>query len=120
MSSTQTITELANSNWDNLSQAELKKQYENMLIRCEARKETCRKSSKQYYEKTYKLKNNPTADEVEKNKKVLSKRDNYQKDYYERNMEKIKEKQKKYRAARKLDKLNKQLTNTITIKNDGD
>tara|TARA_R110000803_G_scaffold202606_1_gene267802 strand:+ start:1331 stop:1711 length:381 start_codon:yes stop_codon:yes gene_type:complete len=104
MCSKETIIELAHSNWDNMSQAELKKHYAYMMVRCESRKETCRKSSKQYYAKTFILKKNPTIEELEKNKAILNRRDAYQKDYYNKNIEKIKENQTRYRLERKLKK----------------
>ena len=65
------------------------------------RREVCRKSSKQYYHKTYILSDEPTTEEVAKNKALLDKRDDYQKNYYEKNAEKIKLRQKNYRKKRK-------------------
>ena len=97
--------EICQNAWTNKNLDELKKDYFLMAQRLEARRATCRKSSKQYYNKTYKLKEDATASEVEKNKSQLQKRDEYQKSYYEKNKDDIKVKQKQYREARKAKKL---------------
>tara|TARA_R110002072_G_scaffold271842_2_gene431832 strand:- start:1417 stop:1743 length:327 start_codon:yes stop_codon:yes gene_type:complete len=98
-------TEMYQNAWQNKNLDELKKDYFLMAQKLEARRATCRKSSKQYYDKTYKLKENATASEVEKNKSQLQKRDEYQKTYYDKNKETIKVKQKKYREVKKAKKL---------------
>ena len=70
----------------------------------EKRKEICRKSSKKYYNKKYKLSENPTQEEVMKNKLALDRRDKTQHSYYERNKEKVKSRQKVYRERIKAEK----------------
>jgi len=90
--------------WQTKNIDDLQKEYEKMMVKVEKRASTCRKSSKQYYHKTYKLSENPTAQEVEKNKKVLDKRDAYQKSYYEENKDMIKHKQKLYREKKKAER----------------
>lgn len=95
----------AQESWETKSHSQLKAEYELMAQRLEARRATCRKSSKQYYDKTFKLRENATPEDVEKNKSSLMKRDEYQKSYYTKNKEAIKIKQKKYREIRKLKKL---------------
>ena len=95
----------AKESWETKSHSELKAEYELMAQRLEARRATCRKSSKQYYDKTFKLKENATPEDVEKNKSSLMKRDEYQKSYYTKNKDAIKIKQKKYREERKQKKL---------------
>lgn len=97
----------AQTDWQNKNLDELKKNYEYMAERLEARRATCRKSSKQYYDKTYKLSSSPTAEQIEKNKKTLQRRDNYQKNYYTDNKEKIQQRQKEYRARKKAERLAK-------------
>tara|TARA_R110000822_G_scaffold298531_1_gene421304 strand:- start:903 stop:1232 length:330 start_codon:yes stop_codon:yes gene_type:complete len=92
------------TDWENMGMGDLKKKYEHMAERLEARRETCRKSSKQYYDKTFKLSSTPTAEQIEKNKIALSKRDVYQQDYYNKNKEQIRIKQKAYRERKKADK----------------
>ena len=87
--------------WDNKTHSELRIEYALMAQKLEARRATCRKSSKQYYDKTFKLKNNATPEEVEKNKSSLMKRDSYQKSYYLKNKEQIRIKQKSYREQKK-------------------
>ena len=99
-----TVLNNAQKSWENKSHSELKAEYELMAQRLEARRATCRKSSKQYYEKTFKLKENATPNEIEKNKSSLLRRDEYQKSYYLKNKDKIKIKQKQYRENRKLKK----------------
>lgn len=99
-----TVLNNAKLSWENKSHSELKAEYELMAQRLEARRATCRKSSKQYYDKTFKLKENATPTEVEKNKSSLLRRDEYQKEYYVKNKDKIKIKQKQYRELRKLKK----------------
>ena len=79
------------------------------------RREVCRKSSKQYYHKTYILSDEPTTEEVAKNKTLLDKRDNYQKTYYEKNAEKIKLRQKNYRKKRKEAKQAQKVLEEATI-----
>jgi len=90
--------------WEKMGMGELKKKYEYMAERLEARRETCRKSSKQYYNKTFKLSSTPTAEQIEKNKNALSKRDIYQQNYYNKNKEEIRIKQKAYREKKKAEK----------------
>ncbi len=98
----------AKTSWETKTHSQLKEEYEMMVKRIEARRETCRKSSKQYYDKTFKLKENATPEDVEKNKSSLMKRDEYQKSYYEKNKDAIRIKQKKYRELRKQKKLAEQ------------
>ena len=86
-----------------------------MMERCENRKAICRKSSKKYYEKTYKLKTNASPTDISKNKDKLIKRDDYQKKYYEDNKNKIKINQKKYREQRKILKNNTENTQNAEI-----
>ena len=103
--SVETVNKILNNvqtSWETKTHSELKAEYELMATRLEARRATCRKSSKQYYNKTYKLKENATPTEVEKNKSSLMKRDVYQKTYYENHKDAIKIKQKHYRELRKL------------------
>lgn len=99
-----TVLNNASQSWENKSHSELKAEYELMAHKLESRRATCRKSSKQYYDKTFKLKENATPNEIEKNKSSLLKRDEYQKSYYIQNKDKIKIKQKQYREQRKLKK----------------
>tara|TARA_R110002153_G_scaffold274315_1_gene448469 strand:- start:12898 stop:13245 length:348 start_codon:yes stop_codon:yes gene_type:complete len=91
--------------FNTLSMAEVEKNYKEMADRLEKRRETCRKSSKQYYHKTYKLKNEPSIQQIQKNKEQISKRDIYQKTYYEKNKDMIKQKQREYRAKKRADKI---------------
>ncbi len=93
------------TSFNNLSMAEIEANYKVMAERLEKRRETCRKSSKQYYHKTYKLKNEPTKEQIAKNKEQISKRDIYQKTYYEKNKDLIKQKQRDYRARKRAEKL---------------
>ena len=88
---------------------------ENLVKKVSTRREVCRKSSKQYYHKTYILSDEPTTEEVAKNKTLLDKRDNYQKSYYEKNAEKIKLRQKNYRLQRKQAKEAKKVLEEATI-----
>jgi len=90
--------------WQTKNIDELQKEYEKMMMKVEKRALTCRKSSKQYYHKTYKLGENPTTEQVEKNKNVLDRRDAYQKSYYEKNKELVKSKQKAYRDKKKAER----------------
>ncbi len=90
--------------WEQMGMGELKKKYEYMAERLEARRETCRKSSKQYYHKTFKLSSSPTAEQVEKNKNAIAKRDSYQQNYYNKNKEEIRIKQRAYRERKKAEK----------------
>ncbi len=90
--------------WNTKNMEELKRAFESMSTKLEARRETCRKSSKQYYNKTFKLNENATQEDIEKNKILLKKRNDYQKSYYEKNKEKIKLKQKEYRMRKKAEK----------------
>lgn len=115
-------THTKTSAWDNKTHSQLKIEYELMEKKLEARRATCRKSSKQYYDKTFKLKINATPEEVEKNKSSLMKRDSYQKSYYLEHKEKIRIKQKSYREQKKQKaKEEKELTtlynNEIHVKN---
>lgn len=93
------------ADWQTKNMDELKQQYQQMMIKVEKRKETCRKSSKQYYDKKFRLKENATAEQIKDNKTILEKRDKYQASYYEKNKENIKKKQKEYRMKRKAEKL---------------
>lgn len=85
----------------NLSIEEIHKQFTDMANKLEARRATCRKSSKQYYNKTFKLTDKSTPADVAKNKSSLMRRDEYQKKYYQKNKEIIKLKQREYREQRK-------------------
>ena len=85
----------------NLSIEQLHKQFTDMAIKLEARRATCRKSSKQYYNKTFKLTDKSSPADVAKNKASLMRRDEYQKKYYQKNKETIKLKQREYREERK-------------------
>ncbi len=96
------------ADWQTKNMDELKQQYQQMMIKVEKRKETCRKSSKQYYDKKFRLKENATAEQIKDNKTILEKRDKYQASYYEKNKENIKKKQKEYRMKRKAEKLAQQ------------
>mgnify|MGYP003641056960 FL=1 len=83
---------------------ELLEKYNEMKRILENRREVCRKSSKQYYNKTFKLNSDATHDQIIKNKEKIEKRDIYQKSYYDKNKEKIRIKQKEYRERRKANK----------------
>ena len=98
------MTQFSQNDWQTLSPQQLQTRYLEMVQKVESRRKTCRESSKKYYHKTYKLSETPSVDEVEKNKKTLERRDKYQKSYYEKNKEKIREKQKAYRLAKKAEK----------------
>jgi len=74
----------------------------------EKRKETCRKSSKKYYDKKFALSENPTKEELKANKEAIEKRDKFQQSYYEKNKEKVKARQKAYRDKKRAEKLAKQ------------
>jgi hypothetical protein len=78
--------------------------YEELKSYVDKRKETCRQSSRKYYNKKFKLSETPTEDELKKNKEALEKRDARQKSYYERNKEKILARQKAYRQRKKAEK----------------
>ena len=84
---------------------ELLEKYNEMKRILENRREVCRKSSKQYYNKTFKLNEDATHEQIIKNKEKIEKRDIYQKSYYEKNKEHIRVKQKAYRERRKANKL---------------
>jgi hypothetical protein len=70
----------------------------------EKRKETCRKSSKKYYDKKFALTENPTTEEVKANKEALEKIDKTKNTYYEINNEKVKATKKAYRERIKAEK----------------
>ena len=82
----------------------LVKSYSELKNYVDKRKETCRASSRKYYNKKFKLSETPTEDELKKNKEALEKRDARQKTYYEKNKEKILARQKKYRERKKAEK----------------
>lgn len=65
------------------------------------RREANRICSKKYYDKTMKLGTEPTLEQIEKQKEMLEKRDAYQKSYYQKNREKICERQRLYRISKK-------------------
>jgi len=92
---------MSETEFNNMNMNDLKENYLRMFNTLQNRRATCRKSSKQYYNKTFKLNDNPTAEDIQKQKKVLTKRDNYQKTYYEKNKERIKERQRTYRLRKK-------------------
>ena len=96
------------SQFNNMNMNDLKDNYLKMFDTIQKRRATCRKSSKQYYHKTYKLTENPTTEDIQKQKAVLTKRDTYQKSYYERNKERIKERQKQYRLRKKAEEATEQ------------
>ena len=98
-------TEKCNLAWQTKNLDELKAEYTLMKERLDARRATCRKSSKQYYAKKYKLKENASIDEITCQKKILEKRDKYQASYYEKNKDAIKKKQKEYREQKKQEKI---------------
>ena len=86
--------------------ADLIANYKELQSYVEKRKETCRQSSKKYYNKKFKLGENPTEEELKKNKEALEKRDARQKSYYDRNKEKILARQKEYRDKKRAEKSN--------------
>lgn len=96
-----TNTEKCHIAWQTKNLDELKAEYTIMKERLDARRATCRKSSKQYYAKKYKLKENASFEEITDNKHILEKRDKYQASYYEKNKANIKKKQKEYREKKK-------------------
>ena len=67
----------------------------------EKRREANRAYSKKYYNKTMKLDENATLEQLQKQKNMLNKRDTYQKEYYSRNKEAICERQRQYRIKLK-------------------
>ncbi len=70
----------------------------------EKRKIACRKASKKYYDKMYNQNNIDTCENLEDLDKLqtrLAKREQYQKDYYEKNKDKIRERHAKYRKQKK-------------------
>ncbi len=89
---------------EELPLSELVNGYNQLSQYVEKRKETCRASSRKYYNKKFKLSETPTEDELKKNKEALEKRDARQKSYYERNKEKILARQKAYRQRKKNSK----------------
>lgn len=110
-----TISTKMNTDWQTMPMEQLKANYELMAKKLEARRATCRASSKKYYDKTFKLKDNASKEQIEKNKASLDRRDKYQKSYYEKNKEAIKIKQKAYRQKKaqerkRLKELQKQNT----------
>jgi len=69
--------------------------------KAEERAKKAREASKKYYKKNYSVKEDPTEDEINKQMKLIEKRDKYQKSYYERNKEKILIRQREYRKKKK-------------------
>ena len=66
------------------------------------RREANRMCSKKYYDRTMKLDDNATLEQVKKQKDMLNKRDNYQKSYYQKNKGIICERQRLYRLKKKM------------------
>tara|TARA_R100000951_G_C2513694_1_gene141228 strand:+ start:263 stop:562 length:300 start_codon:yes stop_codon:yes gene_type:complete len=89
-----------NSNTYELSLEGYKK-YQAAVQTLEKRKEANRKCSKKYYDKTMKLDESATLEQIQKQKNMLEKRDTYQKSYYQKNREKICERQRLYRLHKK-------------------
>ena len=81
----------------NMTQTELFDVLNSLADKVRSRRETCRKSSSKYYNKTFKLADEPTKEQVAKNREAIEKRDAYQANYYKKNAEKIKARQKAYR-----------------------
>ena len=65
------------------------------------RREANRVCSKSYYNKTMKLGEDASLEQIQKQKDMLSKRDIYQKNYYAKNREAICERQRQYRERKK-------------------
>lgn len=65
------------------------------------RREANRLCSKSYYNKTMKLSEDASLEQIQKQKDMLSKRDAYQKSYYAKNREAICERQRLYRERKK-------------------
>jgi hypothetical protein len=78
--------------------------YQQLQEKVSKRQATCRESSKKYYQKTFKLPENATEEQLNKQREAIEKRDKRQKSYYEANKEKILKRQKEYRARKKLEK----------------
>ena len=72
--------------------------YKEMIMK---RREANRVCSKSYYNKTMKLGEDASLEQIQKQKDMLSKRDNYQKKYYAKNREAICERQRLYRERNK-------------------
>ena len=83
---------------------ELLTNYKNLQDKVSKRQATCRDSSKKYYHKTFKLPEDATEEQLNKQREAIEKRDKRQKSYYEANKEKILKRQKEYRARKKLEK----------------
>ena len=76
-------------------------QYKEAVETLERRREANRVCSKKYYDKTMKLGTDPTLEQLNKQKDMLNKRDTYQKSYYQKNKDKICERQRLYRLTKK-------------------
>ena len=98
-------TEACEIAWQTKNLDELKADYIHMKERLDARRATCRESSKQYYAKIYKLGDDATIEQISYQKDMLNRRDKYQATYYEKNKENIRKKQKEYREKRKQKKI---------------
>ena len=109
--------EVCNLAWQTKSVDELKAEYTHMKERLDARRATCRKSSKQYYAKKYKLDEDATIEQITQQKVILEKRDKYQASYYEKNKEDIRKKQKAYREKRKKALLKKEKEDYLNMEN---
>ena len=72
--------------------------YKEMVMK---RREANRVCSKSYYNKTMKLGDDASLEQIQKQKDMLSKRDAYQKNYYAKNREAICERQRQYRERKK-------------------
>ena len=74
----------------------------------ERRRKSNRESAKRHYHQTMKLGDDATIEQIQIQKKRLEKRDNYQRDYYQKNKERIVIRQREYRA-----KLLEKQTNSV-------
>tara|TARA_R110001606_G_scaffold387131_4_gene551561 strand:- start:459 stop:737 length:279 start_codon:yes stop_codon:yes gene_type:complete len=77
------------------------KLYKDAMDTLTKRREANRMCSKKYYDKTMKLDENATLEQIKKQRDMLNKRDNYQKSYYQKNKELICERQRQYRLKKK-------------------
>ena len=100
-SHTEPTLNITHNDWSVLSMSQIQENYAKMADKLESRRVICRKSSKNYYNKTFKLSDEPSMEEIQKNTKRIEKRDNYQKKYYNENKDLIKQKQRDYRAKLK-------------------
>tara|TARA_R110000823_G_scaffold118370_8_gene242186 strand:+ start:2102 stop:2443 length:342 start_codon:yes stop_codon:yes gene_type:complete len=96
---------ISNSDMNEMTYNQMIAKIKELDDKVEKRKETCRKSSKKYYDKKFALTENPTPEQVKANKEALEKRDKTQQSYYEKNKEKVKARQKAYRLRIKAEKL---------------